>query len=157
MPRLKSADWPIENLPGLSESDRNTLTNLGFTSTFDLLRQAWSIGGKETLSARSGLHIQHIQKWVALSDLARVPNVGCEYCGVLLHSGIATLEQLSRTPAGPLHRQIARFQVALFRNPDRIPDLGQVNIWIQQATTLHHQEKIQKTQKIQPQKPNPPT
>ena len=152
MPSLKSADWPIENLPGLSETDRNTLTHLGFTSTFDLLRQAWSLGGKEDLSARSGLHIQHIQKWVALSDLARVPNVGCEYCGVLLHSGIATLEQLSRTPAGPLHRQIARFQVALFRNSSRIPDFGQVNIWTQQATTLHRQErvlKISNTQTIQ--------
>jgi Domain of unknown function (DUF4332) len=141
MPPLKSANWSLEHLPGLSEADRTTLHALGIKSTFHLLRQAWTSSGKEDLSARSGIHIQHIQKWVALCDLARVPSVGCDYCGVLLHSGIATLEQLARTPAGPLHRQIMKLQVALFRNRDRCPNAGQINLWTQQANTLIQHEK----------------
>jgi Domain of unknown function (DUF4332) len=142
MPPLKSANWSLERLPGLSEPDRITLDALGIHSTFHLLRQAWTSSGKEDLSARSGIHIKHIQKWVALSDLARVPSVGCEYCGVLLHSGIATLEQLAHTPAGPLHRQIMKLQVAIFRNRDRCPDAGQINTWTEQATLLHRHEKL---------------
>ncbi len=142
MQPLRSANWSLQDLPGLSEADRTQLHNLGIKSTFHLLRQAWSRSGKEDLSAQTGIHLQHIQKWVALSDLARVPSVGCEYCGVLLHSGIVTLEQLARTPAGPLHRQIMRLQVSLFRSPDRCPNAGQVNAWTQQANTLHRTEKL---------------
>lgn len=142
-PPIQSANWSLTQLPGLSDLDRDRLNQLGITSTFHLLRQAWSDLGKEDLSARSGIHLQHIKKWVALADLARVPSVGCQYCGLLLHSGIATLDQLALSSPGPLHRQILKLQVATLRKcPELSPNAGQVTHWTQQAQAIARRERL---------------
>ncbi|MBD2464285.1 DUF4332 domain-containing protein [Oscillatoria sp. FACHB-1407] len=133
---LRSSDWEIGQLPGLSDSDRDHLVKLGITTTLGLLRQTRSIAQQQALAARLQIHPQHVYKWVALADLARVPMVGCQYCGLLLHAGIVSPAQLAQTPLPRLHQQLLKLQVATLQRQDLCPTLDVVAQWIQQARSL---------------------
>ena len=130
---IQSCSWSIEQLAGLSKENQLQLLELGIKTTGELLQIANTPTAKLELANRLQLHIQYINKWVALADLARIPSVGCQYCGLLLHAGIASVSQLAQTPIHRLHPQILRLQVATMQRKDLCPSVEQVQLWIQQA------------------------
>ena len=129
-------DRAIEHLPGLSESDCAKLQQQGITTTGQLLKQANSRQSQQALANQLQIKAQYVQKWVALADLARVPSIDYEYCGLLLHAGITSVKQLTQTPTHKLHQQILRLQVATMQRRDLCPTVDQVAAWIQQAREL---------------------
>lgn len=129
-------NWPIEQLPGLSVEDTAKLTQYGITTTIQLLQQTITQDEKQVLATKLQLNIKHINKWVALADLARIPSVGCQYCGLLLHAGISSVEQLTQIPVYKLHQQILRLQVATIQRRDLCPPASEMQIWIQQAQNI---------------------
>ncbi|MGB7085793.1 MAG: DUF4332 domain-containing protein [Phormidesmis sp.] len=133
---MKSANHPIDQLPGLSLSQVKQLSACGILTTFDLLRQGNSLAQRQQLSAQLDTHIKHINKWTALANLARIPGVGCQHCGLLLHSGVSTPQQLAGMSVQRLHPQLLRLQVQLFNRADLAPDAAQVAAWIQQAKRM---------------------
>jgi hypothetical protein len=133
---LRSCSWPIEQLPGLSQEDQTRLQNQGIHTTFQLLQQGATPAQKQRLAGQLQIHVQHVNKWVALADLARIPSVGCQYCGLLLHAGVASCVQLAQTPLHRLHPQLLRLQVAMMQRPDLCPPVEAVAIWMQQARSL---------------------
>lgn len=133
---MKSSDWAIEQLPGLSQEQQAQLQAVGIATTQQLLAFANTTLKKRALAGQLQLHLQYINKWVALADLARIPSVGCQYCGLLLHSGIASVVQLAQTPIHRLHRQILRLQVATLQRNDLCPSVDVVQRWIAEAKML---------------------
>lgn len=133
---LPSSNWPIDQLPGLSQDSQQGLHTCGIHTTHDLLRQTQTGPKKQAIAARLHIHPQHLNKWVALADLARIPAVGCQYCGLLLHAGIASPEQLVQTPLPRLHRQLLRLYVSMMQRQDLCPSLDMVAQWLQQARSL---------------------
>ncbi|MGB3293723.1 MAG: DUF4332 domain-containing protein [Phormidesmis sp.] len=133
---MKSANHPITELPGLSASQIEQLSACGITTTFDLLRQGNRLSQRQQLSAQLATHIKHINKWTALANLARIPSVGCQYCGLLLHAGVSTPQQLGTMTVQQLHPQLRRLQIQLFKRADLAPETAQVATWIQQARAL---------------------
>lgn len=129
-------DCSIAQLPGLSDRDRSQLQNLGITTTGQLLQQASTPQLKQALANQLQIKFQYVNKWVALADLARVPSIGCQYCGLLLHAGIGSVAQLAQTPAHRLHQQILRLQVATMQRRDLCPPVEEVAAWIKQAREL---------------------
>ena len=132
----QSCDWSIAQLPGLSESDCSMLQELGITTTGQLLKQASTPQSKQALANQLQIKFQYVNKWVALADLARIPGIGCQYCGLLLHAGIGSVLQLAQTPAHRLHQQILRLQVATMQRRDLCPHVEEVAAWIKQARAL---------------------
>lgn len=137
-PTLKPCDWPIGQLPGLSDRNQLQLEKYGITTTQQLLQAVNTPNRKIELARRLQLHIHHIQKWVALADLARIPSVGCQYPGLLLHAGISSTAQLAQMPIHTLHKQILRLQVATLQRRDLCPAVEEIAKWIQQARQLAH-------------------
>jgi predicted flap endonuclease-1-like 5' DNA nuclease len=131
-----SANWAIEQLPGLSEQDADQLANAGIQTTHQLLQQGSTPAGRHQLAAQLQLHLKYVNKWVALADLARIPSVGCQYCGLLLHTGISSSSQLAQTSLDVLHRHILRFYVANLQRRDLCPLKEELTEWIQQAQRL---------------------
>lgn len=127
---------PIEQLPGLSQEDTTLLMEHGIKTTCQLLQQGSNQSQRHALAAELQIHIQYVNKWVALADLSRVPSVSCQYCGLLLHAGIGSVAQLAQTPLHKLHPQILRLQVATLQRRDLCPPVERVQIWIQQAQAL---------------------
>ncbi|HEY9752119.1 MAG TPA: DUF4332 domain-containing protein [Coleofasciculaceae cyanobacterium] len=134
--RLMPADWAIAQLPGLNEQDACRLANLEIKSTRQLLQQANTADRRHQLAAQLQLHPKYVNKWVALADLATIPSVGCQYCGVLLHTGITSPNQLAQTSLDTLHRAILRFYVATLQRRDLCPLKEELAEWIQQAQRL---------------------
>ena len=133
---LQPCNWSIEQLPGLSEDDQSKLRESGISTTRQLLKTASTPQLKQALADQLQINSQHIKKWVAMADLARIPSVGCEHCGLLLHAGIASITQLAQTPAHRLHQQILRLQVANLRRRDLCPPVAEVSRWVKQARDL---------------------
>jgi predicted flap endonuclease-1-like 5' DNA nuclease len=129
-------DWSIEQLPGLSDRDCSKLRELGITTTGQLLQKASTPQSRKALANQLQINSQYVNKWVALADLARVPGIGCQYCGLVLHAGVCSVKQLVQTPAHRLHQQILRLQVATMQRRDLCPQVEEVAAWIKQAREL---------------------
>lgn len=129
-------DWSIEQLPGLSTQDHSKLRELNITTTGQLLQKASTPQLRLVLASQLQIKSQYVNKWVALADLARIPGIGCQYCGLLLHAGICSVSQLAQTPAHKLHQQILRLQVAIMQRRDLCPHVDEVVVWIKQARDL---------------------
>ncbi len=126
-------DWPIEKLPGISDRDRENLQSIGITTTQQLLQKTRTPQTKNEIASQLQIHPQYLSKWIALADLARIPSVGCEYCGIILHSGIISSAQLAQTPASHLHRQITRLYVSMMQRKDLTPPVDRVQVWVREA------------------------
>jgi predicted flap endonuclease-1-like 5' DNA nuclease len=135
---IQPHDWLIEQLPGLSTQDHAKLRELGITTTRQLLQKASTPQSKQALANQLQIKSQYVNKWVALADLARLPGIGCQYCGLVLHAGIGSVNQLAQTPVHRLHQQILRLQVATMQRRDLCPHVEEVAAWIKQARELCH-------------------
>lgn len=134
---IQPADWDIAQLPGLSDEDCDRLVASGIHTTLQLLETIRTVPEKQALAAQIQVHIQHVNKWLALSDLARVPIVGCQYCGMLLHAGVSSAIQLSQMSLPRLHQQILKLHVSTLQNQEQCPSLDELANWIRQARSLN--------------------
>lgn len=130
---MQSCDWPIEQLPGLSQDEQFQLHNCGIQTTGGLVKQGKTTQDRLALANKLQVHLQYVNKWIALADLARVPSVGTQYCGLLLHAGVGSVAQLAQIPTHRLHKQILRLQVATMQRRDLCPAIELVQQWSQQA------------------------
>jgi hypothetical protein len=142
--RPTSANWLIEQLPGLSEQNVHHLASVGIQTTYQLLQKGDTAAQRHQLAAQLRLHPKYVNKWVALADLARIPSVGCQYCGLLLHTGISSTKQLAQTSLDILHRHVLRFYVANLQRRDLCPLKEELAEWIQQAQQLMRSKKLSK-------------
>ncbi len=133
---MKSANHSIADLPGLSQAQIDQLKAADIATTFDLLRQGNSVVQRQQLSKKLSTNVKHINKWAALANLARIPGVGTQRCGLLLHAGVSTPQQLATMSAQRLHPQMMRLQVQLFNRADLAPTMAEVAGWIQQAQAM---------------------
>jgi hypothetical protein len=133
---VRSQNWAIQDLPGLDEATQELLKSQGIDTTLKLWQQTTTAAQRSTLANTLQIHPQYINKWAALANLARLPSVGCRYCGLLLHAGIASPAQLAQTPFPKVHQQILRLQVAEFHRKDLCPSLQEVSQWVQEAIAL---------------------
>lgn len=136
-----SANWPIALLPGLSEQDQTRLAACGLQTTLQLLHKTQTPTQRQVLASSLQIHIQYVNKWVALANLSRIPAVGCQHCGLLLHAGISSPAQLAQTSLPRLHHQILKLHVAMMQRPDLCPSLDEVSCWIEQAQQLTRKVK----------------
>ncbi|BAY64121.1 hypothetical protein NIES22_42150 [Calothrix brevissima NIES-22] len=133
---IQGCDWPIEQLPGLSLEEQSQLQSWGITTTGLLVKQGKTPEAKLALANKLQVHLQYVNKWVALADLARIPTVGTQYCGLLLHAGIGSVAQLAQVPTHRLHQQILRLQVATMQRRDLCPAIELVQQWSYQARQI---------------------
>ena len=135
--KISSLNFSLDQLPGLSTKDCKKLQNYGMTTTHALLQKAGrNKAQKEALAIALNVRLQLLMKWLAFADLARIPTVGCQHCGLIVHSGIVSLEQLAQTPLGQLHKQIMRLQIQNLQRADLCPDIGEMSVWIKQARQI---------------------
>lgn len=134
---ISSLNFTLEQLPGLSAKDCKKLQDYGITTTHTLLQKAGRTKAqKEAVAIALNIRFQLLMKWVAFADLARIPAVNCQHCGLIVHSGIISLEQLAQTPLDKLHRQIMRLQIQNLQRADLCPTIGEMSVWIKQAQQL---------------------
>jgi len=130
---VQARDLPIANLPGLSNENQSQLEECGISTIAQLIRMTKTPTAKISLAHQLQIDIRYVNKWVAMANLARIPSVGCEYCGLLLHAGVASPAQLAQMPVGRLHQQILGLHVATMQRNDLTPSVDRVQKWIEDA------------------------
>ncbi|NJL85798.1 MAG: DUF4332 domain-containing protein [Leptolyngbyaceae cyanobacterium SM1_1_3] len=133
---MKSSNWAIAQLPGLSSQDSAQLEAKKIYTTLQLIQQGSTQAKRNQLATQLQIHTKHVNKWVALADLSRIPAVGCRYCGLLLHAGVSSSAQLAQTPIHKLYPQVRRFYAAVLRQMQDCPAANEVSQWIQEARSL---------------------
>ena len=123
----------LNELPGLSHEQLAQLQAVGLETTKDLLAQVRKSHDLQSLAGRLHLPVRYLQKWSALAELSQLPSIGCQRCGLLLHSGVASIQQLAIMPPGRLHQQVRRLHTATLRRSDLCPTPDQVALWVQEA------------------------
>ncbi|HIK46804.1 MAG TPA: DUF4332 domain-containing protein [Leptolyngbyaceae cyanobacterium M65_K2018_010] len=127
---------PIHQLPGLSTSHGQALAQLGLTTTTHLYHYGQTAAGRRHLAQKLQVPPRYVAKWVALADLARIPAVGCEFSGLLLHAGVLSVAQLAESNPQNLHGRVQRLHVKTLQRADLCPTPDQVSAWIQAARSL---------------------
>ena len=134
---MSTPAYPLEQLPGLSQAHAQGMVRLGLTSTDQLRRYGVSMERRQILAQKLQVPLRYVTKWVILADLARVPGVGCQFNGLLLHAGIVSVSQLAACSVQRLYTQLRRLHVATLQRNDLCPTADQVNLWIHQAKTIN--------------------
>lgn len=133
---MASCNWAIADLPGVSEEQQLLLKNHGIQTTHQLLLATLTTQEKHQLAAKLRIHPKYVLKWSALADLARIPSVGVQYCGLVLHGGVVSVQQLAQTPFSRLHQNILKLQVTNLQRRDLAPSLSVVKQWVTEAKTM---------------------
>jgi hypothetical protein len=139
---MKVCYWSIEQLPGLSPQEQKLLQNIGIENTQQLEEKTRTKGDRQTLAIQLQLPNKYVSKWSALADLARVPSVNYQYCGLLLHAGVASVASLAQISPQQLHRQVMRLQVATYRRSNLCPSPDQIKLWIEQARKVSRPTQV---------------
>ncbi|MEM8603760.1 MAG: DUF4332 domain-containing protein [Cyanobacteria bacterium P01_H01_bin.121] len=139
-PPIAGKSWTIEQLPGLSDREISQLKAANINTTGQLLQQTRTVQQQRSLAERLNVNQRSVRKWCVLADLARIPAVGCDYCGLLLHIGISSMTQLSETPPQLLHQKLLRLQVQILKRRDLCPSASSVQQWVMQARLLDSRE-----------------
>lgn len=133
---LQKSDWPVKDLPGLSPKEQAQLKNCGINTTEELITRGKTPEERIILAGKLQVDLHSVNKWVVLAGLARVPSVGTQYCGMLLHAGVISIAQLAQTPTHRLHRQVMRLQVSTLHSRDLCPAVELVQQWSHQAQAM---------------------
>ncbi|MGB3136351.1 MAG: DUF4332 domain-containing protein [Nodosilinea sp.] len=130
---MATPTYPLAQLPGLSSTHAQTMTQLGLTGTDHLRRYGSSLARRQALAKKMQVPLRYVTKWVVLANLAQVPAVGCQFSGLLLHAGVVSVPQLANCTAQELYVRLRRLHVATLQRNDLSPTADQVSLWIQQA------------------------
>ena len=136
MANIGPSYWPISQLPGLQGTDASRLQQVGIGTTEDLLSVGSAGDLRQKLATQLKHKVERVNRWMALADLARVPSVGCTYCGLLLHSGMLSVQQLATAKAPELYHQVRRLYVSTLSRTGGCPSLSDVSQWIAEAKQI---------------------
>ncbi|MGQ9837517.1 MAG: DUF4332 domain-containing protein [Cyanobacteriota bacterium] len=142
-------DWPLSRIPGISAADQSALKKVGIESTQHLLERGSTAAQQQALSTQLKIPLRFIRKWVALANLLQIPSVGPEGCGLLLHAGILSPEQLAQGSPQALHRSLCHLQVRSLGQRGSQPSLAQVAEWIRQAQQTRATNNSGKSQTVE--------
>ncbi|MEN9232327.1 MAG: DUF4332 domain-containing protein [Thermostichus sp. DG02_5_bins_236] len=135
-PLSRPTNWPLSRIPGISAVDQSCLKKLGIESTQHLLDCCSTATQQQALSSQLKIPLRLIHKWVVLAKLAQLPSVGPESCGLLLHAGILSVQQLAQGSPQTLHRSLCRLQVRSIGQRGNQPSFAEVAEWIRQARLI---------------------
>lgn len=125
----------IIDIEGIGPAYAAKLQAAGITTTEALLKAGATPKGRKEVAEKSGISGDLILEWVNHSDLYRIKGVASEYSDLLEEAGVDTVVELAHRNAQNLLEKMteANAQKNLVR---RLPTLGMVEKWIEQAKAL---------------------
>jgi len=125
----------LTEIEGVGEVYAQKLTEMGISTTTDLLEKGATSKGRQEIAEQTGVSGTLILRWVNRVDLFRVKGVGQEYADLLEASGVDTVPELAQRNPENLYTRLGEVnqEKKLVR---RLPALDQVKGWIEQARQL---------------------
>lgn len=125
----------LETIEGIGPVYAGQLRAAGIATVDALLAAGATPRGRQVLEQRSGIGHALILEWVNIADLMRVKGVGEEYSDLLEEAGVDTVKELRNRVPENLYEALVKTNEAK-RLVRRLPTLGMVRGWVQQAKVL---------------------
>ena len=125
----------LETIEGIGPVYAGQLRAAGIATVDALLAAGATPRGRQVLEQRSGIGHALILEWVNIADLMRVKGVGEEYSDLLEEAGVDTVKELRNRAPENLYEALVKTNEAK-RLVRRLPTLGMVRGWVQQAKVL---------------------
>jgi predicted flap endonuclease-1-like 5' DNA nuclease len=125
----------IVKIEGIGATYQKKLVGFGIKTVEALLKQGATPGGREKITAGTGITKTLILEWVNHADLWRVKGVSEEYSDLLEEAGVDTVVELAQRKPENLYEKMAEVNMAkkLVR---RLPSPKQAADWVAQAKKL---------------------
>jgi predicted flap endonuclease-1-like 5' DNA nuclease len=125
----------LEVIEGIGPVYAGQLRAAGIATIEALLAAGATPAGRQQVEEKSGIGHALILEWVNLADLMRIKGVGEEYSDLLEEAGVDTVKELRNRVPENLHAALVKTNDAK-RLVRRLPTLGMVRDWVQQAKVL---------------------
>jgi len=125
----------LETIEGIGPVYAGQLRAAGIATVDALLAAGATPRGRQVLEQRSGIGHALILEWVNIADLMRIKGVGEEYSDLLEEAGVDTIKELRNRVPENLYEALVKANEAK-RLVRRLPTLGMVRGWVQQAKVL---------------------
>jgi len=125
----------LETIEGIGPVYAGQLRAAGIATVDALLAAGATPRGRQVLEQRSGIGHALILEWVNIADLMRVKGIGEEYSDLLEEAGVDTVKELRNRVPENLYEALVKTNEAK-RLVRRLPTLGMVRGWVQQAKVL---------------------
>ena len=125
----------LEVVEGIGPVYAGQLRAAGIATIEALLEAGATPAGRQQIEERSGIGHALVLEWVNLADLMRIKGVGEKYSDLLEEAGVDTVKELRTRVPENLHAAVVRTNEAK-RLVRRLPTLGMVRDWVQQAKSL---------------------
>lgn len=125
----------LETIEGIGPVYASQLRAAGIATVEALLAAGATPAGRQELEQRSRIGHSSILEWVNIADLMRIKGVGEEYSDLLEEAGVDTIKELRNRVPENLYEALVKTNEAK-RLVRRLPTLGMVRGWVQQAKVL---------------------
>ena len=122
-------------IEGIGEVYFGKLQAIGIRTVEALLEAGKTPQGRMELAEKAGVSGKAILEWVNRADLFRIRGIAVQYSDLLEKAGVDTVPELAQRRADHLFEKMkaVNAEKKLVR---RLPTLGQVANWIEQAKAL---------------------
>ncbi|MCP5362086.1 MAG: DUF4332 domain-containing protein [Hyphomicrobiales bacterium] len=129
----------IQEVEGIGAGYSRRLKALGIKDLAGLLRKGLTEKGVKEMSGAVRIDGAIVQKWVAMTDLLRVPGMNGQFAELLQASGIGSVQQLAKENPSRLAKTIVQVNQKERRMPEAdMPERQVVRQWIDNARPLKH-------------------
>ena len=122
-----ASQYPLDQAAAIiSRPDAKKLHRAGIRTTLDILNRGRTVVGRQRLADLSGLRVDQIEAWTALSDLLRVRGIGPDVARLLTAVNIRTISDLQKADATAIAQaiQVVNRERHLSTNPPGAEPLG---------------------------------
>jgi predicted flap endonuclease-1-like 5' DNA nuclease len=123
------------DVEGIGPANARKLKEAGIATIEALLQQGATPKGRKSIAEKANVNDALILEWVNHADLFRIKGVGEEYSDLLEEAGVDTVVELAQRNAENLLEKMGSINEKK-RLVRRLPTLGQVKGWIEQAKKL---------------------
>ena len=123
------------DVEGIGPANARKLKEAGIATIEALLQQGATPKGRKSIAEKANISDALILEWVNHADLFRIKGVGEEYSDLLEEAGVDTVVELAQRNAENLLEKMGSINEKK-RLVRRLPTLGQVKGWIEQAKKL---------------------
>jgi len=125
----------LETIEGIGPVYASQLRAAGIATVEALLAAGATPAGRQELEQRSRIGHSSILEWVNIADLMRIKGIGEEYSDLLEEARVDTIKELRNRVPENLYEALVKTNEAK-RLVRRLPTLGMVRGWVQQAKVL---------------------
>jgi predicted flap endonuclease-1-like 5' DNA nuclease len=135
-PATESWEPELELIPGIGGGTAQALAQSGVRSVPELLRQAATRVGRQTLAQQTSISNSRLETFARIADFLRLHGVTPEYARLLSDAGFTSVAELGATDPALVVERVKKAFSPDTHNAKKPPRAPLIRAWVQEAARL---------------------